>query len=849
MKKQLIVMAITLIMTTSINAMQGQKSIAYNDQYKFDVYKYLTAKDLNDLKPGKTFTLTNVDKFAKPGSPQELRDANGNVWAKKTGAFFTGTSNRGSETWNIISTPAITAGRTPAVAPRETEAAVVKTAVQPPSESLGKAKTKEEIVLAYKAAIDAFKNNDVKALIRNFDRLPENMPQGGEEYLAKSGITDDTIMNAIKAAHPETQVAFFKYVTKKENPKAYDEEIARLTLKRAMYGKDKEMLLPAIKWLLEKEKVKDINGEALGEAIDSGFYEAAKLLKENGSPVTAYAKSSAERMFRNKKDDRFLKLLGINLPAAQTQAAPASAPVTAAATPAAVVSAAAAPAKVISLDEEAQKIIDAIKTATKAALKNDAKSTLENYKQFALLGSLNQLVQTALKRNPEYITAIENFRKAMASAHPSLKVVLVKYNNKLENPGLSDEENSRMLLQDLVSARDQKENLPLIKELIENQKVKDLTGDILNAALDNDFPEAVELLIKSGAKITDFARDYAINPKYQKLFAGTSAATTAPTTATGVLTNKEIIAIFQDVAKAIQNNDIQGILANYAQLPTGKITPDFQKLMESTGLGDKLEKAYKGANLETKTAFWKAEHQRENPILQGARLSTQLLLDAVNETDAKLLEFMLMQKNIKDATGAALEQAIKNNFYEGAELLIKNGSPKTQAAIDAANAAALKDDRYQKLLGIAPSQPLVGKMADAQKDDEFKKAIESGNFEEIKRLIAAGTSAEKFKATASITPLGVLLTAKIPTNQKIEITDYLLFKGADKDKSVRNAALANAAANLDRDSVRVLLLRGANDASGAARQAAKLIADDFMQSAENRDKAKSIIELIEHYIK
>ena len=654
MKKQLIVMAITLIMTTSINAMQGQKSIAYNDQYKFDVYKYLTAKDLNDLKPGKTFTLTNVDKFAKPGSPQELRDANGNVWAKKTGAFFTGTSNRGSETWNIISTPAITAGRTPAVAPRETEAAVVKTAVQPPSESLGKAKTKEEIVLAYKAAIDAFKNNDVKALIRNFDRLPENMPQGGEEYLAKSGITDDTIMNAIKAAHPETQVAFFKYVTKKENPKAYDEEIARLTLKRAMYGKDKEMLLPAIKWLLEKEKVKDINGEALGEAIDSGFYEAAKLLKENGSPVTAYAKSSAERMFRNKKDDRFLKLLGINLPAAQTQAAPASAPVTAAATPA---------------------------------------------------------------------------------------------------------------------------------------------------------------------------------------------------VAAGIPTDKEIIAILQDVAKAIENNNPQEIVANFNKLPTGKMPDKLEKLIDATGTNARIDNAFLKANKETKYTFAKAYIRQEDPLLQGPRFAAKLLVNAVVAKDLPYLQYLLDEKKIRDNLGFALEQAIKDNFYAGAELLIKNGSPKTQGAINAANSIALKDDRYQKLLGIAPSQPLVGKMADAQKDEEFKKAIESGNLEQVKKLIAEGASAEKFSATSATTPIAILIEANIKPETKVQIADYLLLKGADKDKRARNLALAEATEDLDIKWVNWLLAHGANDQNGNARTVAKSIADDFMQKDENRTKAQTIIDMINQALK
>ena len=117
-------------------------------------------------------------------------------------------------------------------------------------------------------------------------------------------------------------------------------------------------------------------------------------------------------------------------------------------------------------------------------------------------------------------------------------------------------------------------------------------------------------------------------------------------------------------------------------------------------------------------------------MLQGPRFAAKLLVNAVVAKDLPYLQYLLDEKNIRDNLGFALEQAIKDNFYAGAELLIKNGSPKTQAAIDAANAAALKDDRYQKLLGIAPSQPLGGKMADAQKDDEFKKAIESGNFDE-----------------------------------------------------------------------------------------------------------------------
>ncbi len=306
MKKQLIVMAITLIITTSINAMQGQKSIAYNDQYKFDVYKYLTAKDLNDLKPGKTFTLTNVDKFAKPGSPQELRDANGNVWAKKTGAFFTGTSNRGSETWNIISTPAITAGRTPAVAPRETEAAVVKTAVQPPSEALGKAKNNEEILLTYKGIIDSFKKSDARALIRNLDRMPEKISNEAEEYMKKSGITNDQLMEALIAASPEMQVTFFKYITKDDNPGASDAEVSRIVLRKAM--QDKKML-PSIKWLIEKEKVKDITGEVLNAAVKNNFYEAAQLLVDNGAKITDETRAQAARMAKYDGDNRYQKLL------------------------------------------------------------------------------------------------------------------------------------------------------------------------------------------------------------------------------------------------------------------------------------------------------------------------------------------------------------------------------------------------------------------------------------------------------------------------------------------------------------------------------------------------------------
>jgi hypothetical protein len=123
MKKQLLAI-LALVAITMAGYIQAQKSIVYNDTYKFDLYKYLTAKDINDLKAVKTFTLTNVDKFAKPGSPQVLIDANGNIWAKKTGAFFTGTSSRGYETWNIVAIPAIqptsATGRTAAAEPSRT---------------------------------------------------------------------------------------------------------------------------------------------------------------------------------------------------------------------------------------------------------------------------------------------------------------------------------------------------------------------------------------------------------------------------------------------------------------------------------------------------------------------------------------------------------------------------------------------------------------------------------------------------------------------------------------------------------------------------------------------------------
>jgi hypothetical protein len=143
----------------------------------------------------------------------------------------------------------------------------------------------------------------------------------------------------------------------------------------------------------------------------------------------------------------------------------------------------------------------------------------------------------------------------------------------------------------------------------------------------------------------------------------------------------------------------------------------------------------------------------------------------------------------------------------------------------------------------------VGKMADAQKDEEFKKAIESGNLEQVKKLIAEGASAEKFSATSATTPIAILIEANIKPETKVQIADYLLLKGADKDKRARNLALAEATEDLDIKWVNWLLAHGANDQNGNARTVAKSIADDFMQKDENRTKAQTIIDMINQALK
>ena len=84
---------------------------------------------------------------------------------------------------------------------------------------------------------------------------------------------------------------------------------------------------------------------------------------------------------------------------------------------------------------------------------------------------------------------------------------------------------------------------------------------------------------------------------------------------------------------------------------------------------------------------------------------------------------------------------------------------------------------------------------------------------------------------------------------KVQIAEYLLLKGADKDKRARNLALAEATEDLDIKWVNWLLAHGANDQNGNARTVAKSIADDFMQKDENRTKAQTIIDMINQALK
>ena len=98
MKKQLLLI-VALLATAGL-------SYAIN----FDYAKYgfnIPADQARGLNVGDTFTITNVDPYAK-GSTETLKDASGKIWAKKLRSVFPGGlkgPGRGVETYTVVAIP------------------------------------------------------------------------------------------------------------------------------------------------------------------------------------------------------------------------------------------------------------------------------------------------------------------------------------------------------------------------------------------------------------------------------------------------------------------------------------------------------------------------------------------------------------------------------------------------------------------------------------------------------------------------------------------------------------------------------------------------------------------------
>jgi hypothetical protein len=168
----------------------------------------------------------------------------------------------------------------------------------------------QEIISDLKELASALENNNILAIDAYFQKLPIAFNK-----ISKFYEMDKILQQAFAAASPATknayrairQIATVKHRLSQKYPLASAKEISERALKELV--KKGLEALPALKWLLEHEHVKD-SGTALEIAIDDGFYQAAVLLVSHGSIITGYAKELAHLNANIPPiDDRYEKLL------------------------------------------------------------------------------------------------------------------------------------------------------------------------------------------------------------------------------------------------------------------------------------------------------------------------------------------------------------------------------------------------------------------------------------------------------------------------------------------------------------------------------------------------------------
>jgi ankyrin repeat protein len=377
-------------------------------------------------------------------------------------------------------------------------------------------------------------------------------------------------------------------------------------------------------------------------------------------------------------------------------------------------------------------MINAIQNNNIGEIKN-----LVNLKQIYNLSQpeadkLNSEVQNLLK-TPEIKNAMR------ARAQTSTLIELLKIEKKLANPNMNDQQILQAILIDSVTQND----VPVVKYLLETEKVKDVSGMALLAAIaDNSFDVVKLLLPQHGAPLTEIALELALtnnNYPISKLLVENRAPISddaralaqtktdqfkklleqkpptisgAPVSTGKAATGQEIISVLKALETALTNSNIPAIRSNIEKLPVGSYDPkmnaysaDFINSYPNEVID--VKNAWLAAVPEAQVAFTKAYFAKESnlsyaPITIARETLTAFVRAGIDPQRRRLIlgaiKWLLEREKVKDTTGQALETAINYDFYDAAKLLIENGATITPTAKDL---ALKKGAKYVDLINKA----------------------------------------------------------------------------------------------------------------------------------------------------
>jgi hypothetical protein len=637
----------------------------------FDYNKTKFNVPTTDLKVGDTFTITNIDPKAL--SPQDLTDAAGNVWAKKTATYYpyagTSTPQPGTATFKITAIPS---GLAPSVTPTPGPVGFKIPTITHPAK-------KEDVLKVLNKHLPKKQFEAIEQSLKTALPLTKEEVEKIETILKSAPLTKDEVI-IVQKVLPDIVLSMPKPTGGIELPPVIE-----------LPGPQKGVLIPAttapIKELpaigmpkieIPQIKLPPTGGIELPPVVELPGPQKGVLTPGTTAPIQGLpAVGFKKPIIKAVTDDEIIFVY--------------------------------------------QSIISGVKN-------NDIDAIETNFRKLPT-GEYSDHIQ-------ELVASIsDELNTAWAMAKPATQIAAIRANLKREDPSLSGVKLEQKLLVSLVEIP-APASLSAIEWLIKEEKIKDITGRALNTAVETKNYDTVELLIKNNATTITPSAQFAAksDPKLQKIFGEAAVSgTTGPVKieeinpimsalATALEAN-DIPAIVNNI-KRLPAKSFDVEKGNYADALIHNTSVGVFKALEDAlhkKAAPKTQIAYFKALLKKDSAFPKERNVKELLYLlfnlDNPLPAFKFLLEIEkNDPDFPITATMLgpvlekaMQLNLTDITdiliehsndtvlGQILENAIRNNRYDTAKFLLEHGAKITNEVIQEAR-KKLPDDRYNKLL-------------------------------------------------------------------------------------------------------------------------------------------------------